>query len=86
MTTAKDITRVLRVLFPHVLLSTRAAGPGEFRVKLPAASANIMTHMVWNGFMTERLGAVVTVTATRRFIRRDCGRAVEFTIKVGGDQ
>jgi hypothetical protein len=37
-----DITRTLRILYPRVDLTTRATGPGEFTVTMPAVSARPM--------------------------------------------
>ena len=93
MTTAREITAHLRLLFPQVRLSTAAdTGPGSeglFRVKLPTASASHIggSHGL-ETFLGRRLATTtapepVKVISRREVRRRDCGRDVEFFIRVG---
>jgi hypothetical protein len=91
--TARDITGALRRIFPApVRISARAeTGPGSaglFLVRLPSASAS---HIGGRGglgeYLTRRLGAStggrpVVVTGRREVRRRDCGRDVEFRVRI----
>jgi hypothetical protein len=85
MTTARDITRVIRTLHPApVRLSVRditcAGGPG-FLLRLPVAPATCHDPAWLEGYLTRHLGCLVTVSREQREIRRrDCGRDVEFTL------
>lgn len=88
--TAQDITRAMRVLFPHpVRLSTRdiSVTASEFLLKLPSSPANVFTGSDgWTRlgeFLGRRLGCPVTVLSDRNVRRHDCGRDVEFALRVG---
>jgi hypothetical protein len=94
MTTAREITRVMRQLYPSpVRLSVRAdTGPGSagrFLLRVPrACDSGGMTTRDWPwlaDYLARHLGGQVTVSVTReRFIkRRDCGKDVEFAVRIG---
>jgi len=63
----RDITRTLRILYPQVDLTTRAAGPGEFTVTMPAVSARGMGISRDNGYaadwISRNLGERVHIAA-----------------------
>lgn len=85
-TTANDITKAVRILHPvPVRLSVRTdPGPGahgRFLLRVPTACR---FDLAWlEGFLTRHLGPAVTVTGTRTVVRRDCGRDVEYALRVG---
>lgn len=84
---ARDITRELRTLWPvPVRLSTRDVGikPGvRFQVRLPGGSATRWDCNWMDGYLTRHLGRPVTSGGYREVRRRDYGRDIELTLRVG---
>lgn len=93
MTTAREITAALRLLYPApVRLSVRAVVPGKFRVRMPERPARdldagserySLASYLGRALSTSTAPVPVTVVGRRVIRRRDCGRDVEFAIRVG---
>jgi hypothetical protein len=95
MTTARDITAILRLLYPApVRLSVRAdTGPGSagrYLIRLPSSPAASLEHglaaYLGRHLATGIAPAEVKVVGKRVIRRRDCGRDVEFTVRVREEQ
>jgi hypothetical protein len=80
----KAVTAALRTLFPRVGITARGAGNGAVSVTIPARSADELGvtrnpdfAAVW---LSQRLGTSVTIGSVRSARRRDCSRAIAFTV------
>jgi hypothetical protein len=84
---ARDITAVLRTLFPAVNMSTRSSGDGEFTVTLPSAAAfelGLGNSPRWaESYIGRHLGVRAEITGSRIIPRRDGGKNVIFTLRLG---
>lgn len=84
LTTARDITAVMRDLYPApVRLSVVATSPraGYFRLKLPVAPGTRLSHDWLADYLTRHLGGPVSVRSERLIRRRDGGRDVEYILR-----
>jgi hypothetical protein len=84
-TTARDVTAAMRVLHPApVRLSVRASEtPGWFRLRVPSACAVGLGGGGWlEGYLSRALGASVSLNGHRSIARRDCGRDVEYIVRI----
>lgn len=84
MITARDVTKLVRELFPApVRCSTATALDGTFRVKLPERPARDMLTEFTEGFLSRRVGGPVQVRLVRKIRRRDYSTDYELCVKVG---
>jgi hypothetical protein len=84
---ARDITRAVRVLFPHITMSTSTESPRHFAVRLPEAAYRHAggVHELAR-YLTRHLGVTFGVDGLSWAARRDGGTTAVASLYIRGDR